>query len=178
MARKAAKGKAVSSKAKSQQATGNPGLESGVVKLAEQLGWFVGTVQAKADGWLDSDVLKQQMTQIRDGAAQMLEQVNRAGAAAGESATKLASAAKAAMPAMPAMPSMPAMPGTAAKKAAAAKQAAQDQKRQQSRQAVAAPGKKHRKPPPQEKVDPRASATATKQLGRKNLTGATRRGRG
>ena len=175
MARKAAKGKAVTPKTTSASGTGAQGLESGVVKLAEQLGWFVGTVQAKADGWLDSDSLKQQMTQIRDGAAQMLEQVNRAGAAAGESATKLASAAKAAMPSLPALPSMP---GTASKKAAAAKRAAQDQKRQQSRKAVAAPGKKHRKPPPQEKVDPRASASATKQLGRKNVSGASRRGRG
>ena len=174
MARKAAKGKAVTPKA-TTTSTGDQGLESGVVKLAEQLGWFVGTVQAKADGWLDSEALKQQMTQIRDGAAQMLEQVNRAGAAAGESATKLAKAAK---DAMPAMPSMPAMPGAAAKKAAAAKRVEQEQKRQQSRQAVAAPGKKHRKPPPQEKVDRRASASATKQLGKKNMSGASRRGRG
>ena len=175
MARKAAKGKAATAKTTSGSATGAQGLESGVVKLAEQLGWFVGTVQAKADGWLDKEALKQQMTQIRDGAAQMLEQVNRAGAAAGESATKLAKSAKAAMPSLPAMPSMP---GTASKKAAAAKRAAQDQKRQQSRQAVAAPGKKHRKPPPQEKVDRHASASATKNLGKKNLSGASRRGRG
>ena len=175
MARKAAKGNAATAKTTSGSATGAQGLESGVVKLAEQLGWFVGTVQAKADGWLDSEALKQQMTQIRDGAAQMLEQVNRAGAAAGESATKLAKSAKAAMPSLPAMPSMP---GTASKKAAAAKRAAQDQKRQQSRQAVAAPGKKHRKPPPQEKVDRRGSASATKNLGRKNMAGASRRGRG
>ena len=175
MARKAARGKAVTTKTTNDSATGAQGLESGVVKLAEQLGWFVGTVQAKADGWLDSEALKQQMTQIRDGAAQMLEQVNRAGAAAGESATKLASAAKAAMPSLPAMPSMP---GTASKKAAAAKRAAQDQKRQQSRKAVAAPGKKHRKPPPQEKVDRRGSASATKNLGKKNMSGASRRGRG
>ena len=175
MARKAAKGNAATAKTTSGSATGAQGLESGVVKLAEQLGWFVGTVQAKADGWLDSEALKQQMTQIRDGAAQMLEQVNRAGAAAGESATKLAKSAKAAMPSLPAMPSMP---GTASKKAAAAKRAAQDQKRQQSRQAVAAPNKKHRKPPPQEKVDRRGSASATKNLGRKNMAGASRRGRG
>ena len=93
MARKAAKGKAVTPKTRNDSATGAQGLESGVVKLAEQLGWFVGTVQAKADGWLDSEALKQQMTQIRDGAAQMLEQVNRAGAAAGESATKMAKSA-------------------------------------------------------------------------------------
>ena len=178
MARKAAKGKAVTPKTTGESAPGAQGLESGVVKLAEQLGWFVGTVQAKADGWLDKEALKQQMTQIRDGAAQMLEQVNRAGAAAGESATMLAKKAKAAMPAMPAMPSMPSMPGTAAKKAAGAKRDAQDQKRQQSRQAVAAPGKKHRKPPPQEKVGRRASASATKNLGKKNMSGASRRGRG
>ena len=174
MARKAAKGKAVSSKTTSESATGTQGLESNVVKLAEQLGWFVGTVQAKSEGWLDREALKQQMTQIRDGAAQMLEQVNRAGAAAGESATKLAKAAK---EAMPAMPSLPAMPGARAK-TTTEKSTGQDQKRQQSRQAVAAPGKKHRKPPPQEKVDRRGSASATKNLGKKNMSGASRRGRG
>lgn len=175
MARKAAKDKTVTPKTTSESDAGAQGVESGVVKLAEQLGWFIGTVQAKADGWLDSEALKQQMTQIRDGAAQMLEQVNRAGAAAGESATQLAKAAKAAMPSLPAMP---AITGAAAKKAAPAKDAGDDHKRQQSRQAVAAPGKKHRKPPPQEKLDRGKGASATKQLGKKNLAGPSRRGRG
>ena len=172
MARKSAKGKSTTNKAAIASASEASVLETGVVKLAEQLGWFVGTVQAKTDGWLDQETLTQQMTQIRDGAAQLLEQVNRAGAAAGESATKLASAAKAAMPAMPSMTS-----AKAAKKDAA-KTAAADAKRQQSRQAVAAPGKKHRKPPPQEKVQRRMSDSATKQLGRKTMAGAARRGRG
>ena len=32
-------------------------VESGVVKLAGQIGYFVGTVQHKADGWLESETL-------------------------------------------------------------------------------------------------------------------------
>lgn len=172
MARKSEKGQSTTNKATIEPAAEASALESGVVKLAEQLGWFVGTVQAKTEGWLDNETLKQQMTQIRDGASQLLEQVNRAGTAAGESATKLASAAKSAMPAMPAMPS------TKAKKAEAGKRAAAEQKRQQSRQAVAAPGKKHRKPPPQEKHQRRMGDPATKQLGRKTMAGGARRGRG
>ncbi|HEX8028870.1 MAG TPA: hypothetical protein VF491_10435 [Vicinamibacterales bacterium] len=159
MARKSEKGQSTTNKAAIEPAPEASALESGVVKLAEQLGWFVGTVQAKTDGWLDNETLKQQMTQIRDGASQLLEQVNRAGAAAGESATKLATAAKSAMPAMPVMPA------TKAKKAEAAKREAAAQKRQQSRKAVAAPGKKHRKPPPQDKGQRGMGATAMKKQG-------------
>jgi hypothetical protein len=73
-------------------------VEPMVIALAEQLGTFLGRVQAKADGWLDNDALREQVAQIRDGAANLLSRVNRAGAAAGRGAaaaapwTRLASA--------------------------------------------------------------------------------------
>ena len=115
-------------------------VESRAIKLAEQIGWLAGTVQNKADTLMDNETLKQQMTMIRDGASKILEQVNRAGSAASESAARAAKAAKAAMP------------GAAQKIAAAEKTAAAEAKRELSRTPVAAPGKKHRKPPPQVKL--------------------------
>src|SRR4051812_30348821 len=50
-------------------------IEQRVVAFAEQLGWFAGTVQAKAEGWLDRDKLSKQIADVRDGAAELLERV-------------------------------------------------------------------------------------------------------
>src|SRR5688572_4379783 len=47
-------------------------IERRVVALAEQLGRVVGTLQARADGWMDSPALNQQLTRIRDGASGLL----------------------------------------------------------------------------------------------------------
>lgn len=52
--------------------------EGRVVALAEQLGWFLGTVQGKADGWLNSEKLRAEVVRIRDGAAQLLQHVDAA----------------------------------------------------------------------------------------------------
>lgn len=139
-------------------------VESGVIRLAEQIGWLVGTVQNRADGLMDNEQLRQQMTLIRDGASTLLDQVSRAGSVAGQSVSRMASAAKAAMP------------GVSAKAAKAAKQAAADAKRQQSRKPVAAPGKKHRKPPPQVKVQRHASEPATAPMIQKPMPNRQRRG--
>src|ERR1700680_4110390 len=49
--------------------------EQRVVAFAEQLGRIVGTVQAKADGWLDRQTLNDELTRIRDGAADLLNHV-------------------------------------------------------------------------------------------------------
>lgn len=49
-------------------------MEQRVPAFAEQLGRVVGTVQAKAKGWMDPDALKQQIAGVRDGAADLLEQ--------------------------------------------------------------------------------------------------------
>lgn len=50
-------------------------VEQKVVQFAEQLGRIIGTVQAKADGWLDRRTLSAQISAIRDAAADLLEHV-------------------------------------------------------------------------------------------------------
>lgn len=135
-----------------------------VVVLAEQLGRFLGNMQRRADGWMESEAFQQQVSQIRDGASQVLEQVNRARSAAGKSAVRLANAAK------------ERMPGAAARKAQAEKKQAAEAKRLQSRKKVAAPGKKHRKPPPQVKVDRHASQRVTAPIIQRPMPNRQRRG--
>lgn len=120
-------------------------VEQKVVELAEQLGWFLGTVRAKADGWLDRENLKKELGRIRDGAAELLDHVNRGS----ESARK-----------------------------AAAKPAAAAPKARASRGPVDAPGKSHRKPPPQEKINKRMGEPVGKQMGQKNFKVGKSRGRG
>lgn len=41
-------------------------VESKVVALAEQIGWFLGTVQNKTEGWLNREALSKQVSRIRD----------------------------------------------------------------------------------------------------------------
>jgi hypothetical protein len=50
-------------------------LEERVLAFAEQLGRIAGTVQAKTAGWMDGDTLKKELTRVRDGAADLLEQL-------------------------------------------------------------------------------------------------------
>jgi hypothetical protein len=47
-------------------------VEQRIVALAEQLGRAVGTLQARADGWIDLPGLNQQLTRIRDNASALL----------------------------------------------------------------------------------------------------------
>ena len=49
-------------------------MEQRLVAFAEELGRIVGTIQEKAEGWMDRDILKQQIASVRDGAAHLLEQ--------------------------------------------------------------------------------------------------------
>ena len=104
-------------------------IEQRVVAFAEQLGRLVGTVQAKADGWMDVPALQEQVTRIRDGAAGLLKQLGDA-AARGRAATA---------------PRMRSEERAAAKgktKAGASRSGGK----------VDAPGKKHRKPAPRARV--------------------------
>ena len=119
------------------------GVEQKVVALAEQLGGFLGTVRAKADGWLDREALLKEVGRIRDGAADLLEQMNRANPLARTPAT----------PAVAAAP-------------------------RPSRGAVDAPGKRHRKPPPQERLDKRMGEPVGKKMGQKGPKGRIRGARG
>ena len=54
--------------------TANP-IEQRLTAFAEQLGWMAGTIQAKAEGWMDGDKLSKQIASVRDGAAQLLAQL-------------------------------------------------------------------------------------------------------
>ena len=51
------------------------GLEERLLAFAEQLGRIVGTVQAKAAGWMEGDALKEELARVRDGAAELLQQL-------------------------------------------------------------------------------------------------------
>ena len=50
-------------------------IEQRVVAFAEQLGRMVATIQAKAEGWMDRETLNEQIADVRDGAAHLLEQL-------------------------------------------------------------------------------------------------------
>jgi hypothetical protein len=50
-------------------------MEQRLVAFAEQLGRVVGTFQVKAEGWMDRETLNKQIASVRDGAADLLEQL-------------------------------------------------------------------------------------------------------
>jgi hypothetical protein len=56
-------------------ATTAQAIEQRVVAFAEQLGRMAGTIQAKAEGWMDRETLNRQIAGVRDGAADLLEQL-------------------------------------------------------------------------------------------------------
>jgi hypothetical protein len=121
--------------------------EARVVAFAEQLGRMVGTVERKTTGWLDMAALSDQVTRIRDGAADLL------GHLGGGNSTR------ALIPALDPTPipesaepdgDSPAVgerPSRVRTRKAAAPRAARQPRASRSREHVAAPGKTHRKPP-------------------------------
>ena len=60
------------------------GLEERLLAFAEQLGRIAGTVQAKTAGWMDGDTLKKELARVRDGAADLLQQLTADAPAVGE----------------------------------------------------------------------------------------------
>jgi hypothetical protein len=56
-------------------------LQQRVIAFAETLGRMAGTVQARAEGWMDREALRQQITSVRDGAAELLKQLGVTSAA-------------------------------------------------------------------------------------------------
>lgn len=64
-------------------------IEQRVVAFGELLGWIAGTVQARAEGWMDRDTLSRQIVSVRDGASELLEDL--AGIAAKDTTKKAAS---------------------------------------------------------------------------------------
>ena len=69
-------------------------IEQRVMAFAEQLGRMVGTIQAKADGWLDGEALPRQIATIRDEAAHLLDQLTGGAKKATKRATAAAAAAR------------------------------------------------------------------------------------
>jgi thioesterase domain-containing protein len=69
-------------------------MEQRVMAFAEQLGRIVGTIQAKADGWLDAEALPKQIATIRDEAAHLLDQLTGGAKKATKKATAAAAAAR------------------------------------------------------------------------------------
>ena len=118
-------------------------MEQRVMAFAEQLGRIVGTVQAKAEGWMDRDALRKQLAEVRDGAADLLNQLAGDVTKVADDVTRVTKDAKQTRRAT----------ATAVAAATAKKQA-------RSGGFVDAPGKKHRKPVPR---DARVKADAAKR---------------
>jgi hypothetical protein len=124
-------------------------MEQRVVAFAEQLGRVVGTVQARAEGWMDRDALNKQIASVRDSASELLDQLKT-------TVTKAA---------------------TATKSSAAA--AATSTKKGRSGGVVDAPGKKHRKPAPKDPRSTAADAkTSNMRSGKIMMKTVKQRGRG
>jgi hypothetical protein len=106
------------------------------IALAEQLGRIAGTIEGTAETWLDRRSLADQLTRVRDGAAEMLESLT----SGAEKGRKVVS--QAATQAMSAV--------AAAKDRATKKKATSGTATTRTRRADAshAPGKQHRKPAP------------------------------
>ena len=124
-------------------ATSSDLVEEKLLAFAEQLGWFVGTVRAKAEGWLNRTMLTTEIGRIRDSATDLLAHVNRE---------------------------------DTLQRNTAAKQTATSAPRR-SRGPVDAPGKRHRKPLPAERVDKLMGEPRGKQMGQKIAKTGRRGGR-
>ena len=73
-------------------ATTADAMERRVLAFAEQLGRIAGTIQAKAEGWLDRDALTEQIASVRDSATELLGQLT-GGATKGSKRNLVATAA-------------------------------------------------------------------------------------
>jgi len=174
-------------------------MEQRVLAFAEQIGRIYGTVQAKAEGWLDREKLNAEIESIRDSATDLLAQIGAkkpaAGKSAGQARTVKGSTATT-RPVKSARPAEGAAP--APKRAAAGRKAAVGGKKPtkmgasstsgatgttkgagRSGGAVDAPGKKHRGPMPSESAAtgaPRGEGSRISKLKAANLNRMQRRG--
>jgi hypothetical protein len=123
-------------------------VEQKLVAFAEQLGALVGTVQAKAEGWLDPESVSREVARIRDGAADLLSHVTGQTAPAEKSA--------------PAPKAARSRPATVSGRP--------------SRGPVDAPGKRHRKPVPNQPLKKHTGEPRGKQMGQKSIKNASRSG--
>jgi hypothetical protein len=178
-----------------RSASGGDSAEDRFLALAEQLGRIVGTMQAKAGGWLDRDALMQQLSQVRDGATHLLEQIGVTGAAAQTSTASTTTAQTSTAPTSATQESTAQTSTTkssraqtsTARKTARGSSEAQGSARPSARQSnrptprgrsggvVDAPGKQHRKPVANETI---ANAADTGRIAKmKTINAKRRRGR-
>src|SRR4051812_49204800 len=91
---------AAGTEAAANPAGGGDAIEQQVVAFAEQLGRIVGTVQAKAEGWMDRAALTDELSRIRDSASSLLTQLGEsAQAATGQIVSRVRGAGPQAAPA-------------------------------------------------------------------------------
>jgi len=169
--------------------SGSGSAEDRVIALAEQLGRIVGTMQAKAGGLIDRESLMQQISQVRDGATHLLEHLGVGGSQPRTGSTEGEAQQASQASSTPAkntgqdgnrsrQPSRRAATGsgrqktTAEASAGAGRQNNQATARGRSGGVVDAPGKKHRKPVPNEV---RANAADTGRLAKMKIVNASRR---
>jgi len=151
-------------KAKGVAVKSSGGVDPKLLQLADQLGTLLGTARAKADQWLDREALSRELARIRDGAADLLAQVNRAAEASRKAATTpRVAAVKPVDPVGGGKPSGVDLVGGG--KPSGLPLAAPPA----SRGPVDAPGKRHRKPPPQVRLDKRMGEVVGKKMGKKNV---------
>ena len=132
-------------------------MEQRVMAFAEQLGRIAGTVQAKAEGWMDRDALRKQLASVRDGAADLLGRL-------ADDVTRVAN-------------DVTTVTKDAKKAALAATATAKSQAR--SGGFVDAPGKKHRKPVPRDiHVTADAAKRANMRSAQASMKTVKLRGRG
>jgi hypothetical protein len=184
--------------ARGQAGSTGDSMEKRMLAFAEQIGRIAGTVQAKAEGWLDRDALNAQIASIRDSATDLLQQIgattsSAAGKGGGDThsaanrSTSSARPAKAAPKTPPASASkrpaggkQPATTRGASKSGAAGKKGAMKSAgRSRSGGTVDAPGKKHRGPMPSEggaSGRPRGDGARLAKLKAANMNRMQRRG--
>ena len=174
-------------------------MEQRVLAFAEQIGRIYGTVQAKAEGWLDRDKLNAEIESLRDNATELLAQIGAKMPAAGKSGGQARAAKGSTATARPVKSARPAEDtAPVPKRAAAGKKAAAGGKKAtkmgaastsgatgarkgagRSGGAVDAPGKKHRGPMPSESAAtgaPRGEGSRIAKLKAANLNRMQRRG--
>jgi hypothetical protein len=167
-------------------------MENRMLAFAEQLGRIVGTVQAKAEGWLDREALSAQISTVRDSASELLSQLGggiskeaapsrpASRTTAGDAGGSTKSGAKGKAAAKP----KPSAKGRVASKVRAsstsgAAAAAKGTGKGRSGGLVDAPGKKHRKPMPSESGAtgaPRGEGSRIAKLKAANQNRVQRRG--
>jgi hypothetical protein len=76
--RKTSNPRAAQSRRETSAETAPEATEQKVVALAEQMGRLIGTVQTRAEGWLDPQSLRDQLTRIQDSATDLLGYLGKA----------------------------------------------------------------------------------------------------